>query len=142
MDMNHWTGIGRLTRTPAPELKHLANGKCVVEFSIACNGMKRGDQEDVLFLNCEAWDKQAEAIAKYTAKGLRVCVEGRLKLDKWEARDGTNRSQIRLVARNVQFIDWADDNTVDHGEPVRSGGPTRPAPQEAAAVADDDEPPF
>lgn len=139
MDMNHWSGIGRLTRDP--EARYLSSGKCVVKFSIACNGIKRGEKDEVLFLECEAWEKQAEAIAKYTAKSLRVAVEGRLKLDKWEARDGTTRSQIRLVAHKVQFIDWADDAK---NAAVPDGSPTRPAPQSAAAAAvtDDDELPF
>ena len=42
-------------------------------------------------------------MSQYLAKGRPVMVEGRLKLDQWQDRDGNNRSKLRVVIENFQF---------------------------------------
>ena len=98
--------MGNLTRDP--ELRNTTGGQSVCKFSLAVNrkwsasdGTKK---EEVTFIDCEAWGKVAETIAKYMAKGRALFVEGRLKLDQWE-KDGEKRSKIGVVVEGFQFID-------------------------------------
>ncbi len=98
--------MGNLTRDP--ELKSTAGGQSLCRFSLAVNRKwKAGDgtaKEEVTFIDCEAWGKTGETIAKYMAKGRALFVEGRLKLDQWE-KDGEKRSKMGVVVEGFQFID-------------------------------------
>jgi single-strand DNA-binding protein len=97
--------IGNLTRDV--ELKQLPSGNPVAQIGLAINRKwkdKAGeDQEEVTFVDCEAWGKTAEIMAKYLAKGKPVYIEGRLKLDSWE-KDGEKRSKMKVVVESFQFL--------------------------------------
>lgn len=99
--------MGNLTRDP--ELKRTSNDMAVAQLSIASNRRykdKMGElKEETTFVDCEAWGKTAETMAKYLAKGRPVFVEGRLKLDQWQDKDGNNRSKLKVVIENFQFVD-------------------------------------
>lgn len=92
--------LGNLTRDP--ELRQTASGASVCNFSIAVNeGF--GDKKKVNFFNVQAWQKTAEACAKYLSKGRPVLVEGRLQNRSYE-KDGQKRTITEIVAENVQFL--------------------------------------
>ena len=56
------------------------------------------------FVDCEAWGRQAEVMAQYLSKGRPVMIQGRLKLDSWQDKDGGNRSKLKVVVENFQFL--------------------------------------
>jgi single-strand DNA-binding protein len=43
-------------------------------------------------------------INKYFSKGKPIFIEGRLKLDSWEDKDGQKRSKLRVVVDDFQFV--------------------------------------
>lgn len=99
--------IGNLTRDP--EVRHTPSNQSVANFGLAINrryttsgGEKK---EETTFVDCEAWGKTGEAIGQYLTKGRPVFVEGRLKLDTWEEKDGGKRSKLKVVVDTFQFID-------------------------------------
>lgn len=98
--------IGNLTRDP--DLKYTAGNQAVCELGLAVNRRyktKEGeDREETTFVDCEAWGKQAEILKQYLSKGRPVFIEGRLKLDQWEDKDGGKRSKMRVVIENFQFL--------------------------------------
>jgi len=99
--------IGNLTRDP--ELRQTPKGTAVAQFGIAVNRTFRGEdgqsREEVTFVDLEAWGKQAETIAKFMTKGRPIFIEGRLKLDQWEDKNGGGkRSKLRVVVENFQFL--------------------------------------
>lgn len=91
---------GNLTRDP--EMRAVGDTN-VCKFGLAVN-RKYKDKEDVTFIDCEAWGKPAELIGKHFGKGKPIFVEGRLKLDRWEAKDGTKQSALRVVVEAFQFV--------------------------------------
>lgn len=100
--------MGNLTRDP--EMRYTPNNTAVTSFGIAVNRKwKDGQgqpQEEVTFVDCEAWSKTAEVINQYLKKGRPVFVEGRLKLDQWDdKKDGSKRSKLKVVIESVTFID-------------------------------------
>ncbi len=102
--MNKVILIGRLTKDP--ELKTTSNGLSTVTFSLAVqrpftnqNGEREAD-----FINCVAWRKQAENIAKYCNKGSQVAAEGRISTRTYDAQDGTKRYVTEVVCDNVTFL--------------------------------------
>jgi single-strand DNA-binding protein len=99
--------IGNLTRDP--ELKYLpSNQMPVCEIGMAINRKWTGQdgikKEETTFVDCTSFGKTAELIAKYVKKGDPLFVDGRLKLDQWEAQDGSKRSKMRVVIENFQFL--------------------------------------
>ena len=104
--------IGRLTRDP--ESRALPSGSAVVSFGLAVNRVYNNRQsgekvEETAFIDCEAWGRTGETIARYMKKGRQLFIEGRLKFDSWE-RDGQRRSKLSVVAENFQFIDSQGGN--------------------------------
>jgi single-strand DNA-binding protein len=99
--------MGNLTRDP--ELKYLPSNTPVCEFGLACNRkFRRADGEageEVLFVDCAAFARTAEVINQYLRKGRPIFIEGRLKLDRWQDKDGNNRSKHTVVIENFQFVD-------------------------------------
>ena len=74
--INNVTLIGRLTATP--ELRQTTTGKTVVSFCIAVE--RRFDRATSDFINIVAWNKTAEFVSKYFAKGDLIAqpAEGKL----------------------------------------------------------------
>src|SRR5829696_6565374 len=99
--------MGNLTRDP--QLKYLPSQTAVAEFGLACNRKFRTangeDREEVTFVDITAFGKQAEVINQYMTKGKPIFIEGRLKLDQWEDKNGGGkRSKLTVVVDNFQFI--------------------------------------
>jgi single-strand DNA-binding protein len=95
---------GNLARDP--ELRNInANGKStsVVNFTIATSRefTKQNGETDKIttFVQCEAWDSGAEAIADSLKKGDLVMVEGSLRNDSWE-KDGVKHSTMKIRVNN------------------------------------------
>jgi len=99
--------MGNLTRDV--EVRHTSGNQAVANLSIAVNRKfktQSGEsREEVTFVDCEAWGRTAEVMAQYLSKGRPVFIEGRLKLDQWEGKDGSKQSKLRVVVENFQFVD-------------------------------------
>ena len=104
--------MGNMTRDP--QLSFLPSNTPVVEFSIATSRtFKKQDGtqgEEVCFADCQMFGKRAEVVSKYFHKGSKILVEGRLKLDQWDAQDGSKRSKLRVFVENFDFIDKKQDS--------------------------------
>ncbi len=107
---------GNLTRDP--EMKY-AGEKAVTRFSIAINKRTR-DGEKTLFIDCEAWEKEAENVAEYKRKGDYVVVMGEIDIDEWEDKDtGKPRRKYYIKARRVAFEGTRRDERDDRDERPR-----------------------
>lgn len=99
--------VGNLTRDI--QLRYVGSEQAVADFGLAVNRRFRSkdgqDHEEVTFVDCEAWGKQAEVMKQYLSKGRPVLIEGRLKLDQWEDKQGGGkRSKLKVVVENFQFL--------------------------------------
>jgi single-strand DNA-binding protein len=148
--------VGNLTRDP--QLKYLPSQMAVAEFGLAVNHKyktKSGeDREEVLFIDIAAFGKQAEIINQYCAKGRALLVEGRLKYDTWEDKQGGGkRHKHSVVVDNFQLLGSRDGAPAgggqggggydaDAGGPPPNRGPSRPAPQNQSPARPAPEQPF
>jgi single-strand DNA-binding protein len=98
--------LGNLTRDI--ELRHTPSNQTVANIGLAVNRTfqtKDGERrEETTFVDCESWGRQAEVMAQYLSKGRPVLIQGRLKLDSWQDKDGGNRSKLKVVVENFQFV--------------------------------------
>lgn len=121
--------MGNLTRDP--QMKYLPSQTAVAEFGIACNRKYKTaageDKEEVAFVDCTAFGRQAETIEQYMTKGKPIFIEGRLRWDSWDDKaGGGKRSKITVVVENFQFIGGRDDGG-GHSEPAPAAVAERPA---------------
>jgi single-strand DNA-binding protein len=103
--------LGNLTRDP--QLKYLPSQTPVAEFGIACNRKFKTqsgeDKEEVTFVDCSAFGKTGELINQYFTKGKPIFIQGRLKYDSWEDKQGGGkRSKMTVIVENFQFIGGRD----------------------------------
>ena len=112
--MNKVILIGRLARDP--EMRTTANGTNSTTFTVAVSRTytNQNGERDTDFINCVAWRKQAENIAKYCTKGSQVAVEGRIQTRSYDAQDGTKRYVTEIIADNVTFLGGRGSNVSDN----------------------------
>lgn len=91
--------LGSLTKDP--ELKTTQSGKSVCSFSLAVDGFKKGETD---FIDCVAWNKTAENLAKFKKKGEQIAVTGRLTTRNYEDRNGNKRKAVEVTVNDLQFI--------------------------------------
>ncbi len=104
MNVNRVFIGGNVTRDP--QLSYLPSQTAVVEFGMATNRKwtKDGEKkEEVCFVDCRCYGKQAETLNKYIHKGDPLFIEGRLQFDSWE-KDGVRRSKHRIFVESFQFL--------------------------------------
>ena len=98
---------GRVTRTA--DLLYTKNGNAMCKFDLAVNEYYKTDNEYktvTSFVTVSVWGKYAESIARYMEKGTPVRVQGAIKQNNWEDKDGSRRSELYINATSVEFLDW------------------------------------
>ena len=60
--------------------------------------------EETTFVDVTVWGRTAEVMSEYLSKGSPVFIEGRLKLDSWEDKDGQKRSKLKVVCERMQMV--------------------------------------
>lgn len=98
--MNNVCLVGRLTKDV--QERRTQSGTPVVSFTLAVDRRKKEDGAD--FINCIAWDKAAETIAKYVHKGDLFGVTGHIQTRNYE-KDGRMVYVTEVVTTSFQFLE-------------------------------------
>jgi single-strand DNA-binding protein len=101
--------IGRLGKDP--ESKYTPTGKKVAHFSLAVSQRWKtaGETKEYTeWVNIEAWGRLGEVCQEYLKKGSLVYLEGRLKTEKFEGKEGDTKYFTKVVALSLQFLDKRD----------------------------------
>ncbi|MEB7824957.1 single-stranded DNA-binding protein [Staphylococcus chromogenes] len=91
---------GRITKDL--ELKPAGQTQ-VTNFSMAVDNPFKKD--DASFFDIVAFGKTAELLNNYCGKGSKILIEGNLKQDRFQDKEGNNRSVVRVIANRVEFLD-------------------------------------
>jgi single-strand DNA-binding protein len=89
--------IGNVVKDP--EVKSVKDTS-VAKFRLAVDDQYKKDS--VIYIDVEAWDKQADFVQKWIKKGKGVIIDGRLCMDSWE-KDGKKETKIYVKAQDVRF---------------------------------------
>ena len=73
----------------------------VLKNTLAVKREFKKDETD--FVNYVAFGKSAELLEKYTQKGSKLLIQGRLQIGSYE-KDGIKRSTADVVVENIEFI--------------------------------------
>lgn len=90
------------------ELRATASGMAVLTFSVAVNESRKnqqtGEYEDhPNYVDCTMLGRRAESVSRYLTKGTYVALTGRLHQNRWQNKDGQNRSKLEVTADNIHF---------------------------------------
>lgn len=121
-----------------PETRNAAKGDSTfTTFSIAVN--KPGADRDTkpLWINVTAFGKTGEFVGKYLKKGSKVLAQGALELQEYEAKDGTTKTSLKLLAVRVESLDSKSAGT---GTVTQSASAPQAAAVGAKPIADEDIP--
>ncbi len=105
-------GVGRLGRDA--ELRHLQSGEAVLNFSVACDGQKKGNEKTTTWLNCALWGKRAESLAPRLTKGTSVGISGTLSEREYTTKSGEVRRDLECRVDDVTFAGSKPQNGADY----------------------------
>ena len=77
-------------------------------FSMAVDNPFKKD--DTSFFDIVAFGKTAQLLNDYCVKGSKVLIEGNLKQDRFQDKEGNNRSVVRVIANRIEFLDSKGSN--------------------------------
>ena len=102
--------MGRLVSDP--ELKTTPSGVSVTTFRVAVdrNYVKQGEEREADFFDVVCWRQTAEFVCRYFGKGAMIAVDGQLQSRTYQAKDGSNRYVVEVVADNVSFTGERREN--------------------------------
>lgn len=105
--------IGNLGKDP--EVRYTSSGQAVANFPIATTEVstnREGNkQEYTEWHRIVAWGRLAEICGEYLTKGKPVYIEGSIRTRSWEDKSGNTRWTTEIVARNMQMLGYAGDNS-------------------------------
>ena len=110
--INNVVLVGRMTKDP--ELRRTASGVAVASFNLAVNrNFTSSDGQEADFIPCVVWNKAAENVEKYCAKGSLVGINGRLQSRTYDNAQGQKVYVVEAVCQSVQFLE-TKRNELDH----------------------------
>jgi single-strand DNA-binding protein len=95
------TIAGRLGRDA--EVKSTQGGTNVCRFSVATDAKRNGEKVTTWF-DVSIFGKRGEALARYLTKGTTVCVVGDLEARTFQAKDGSTKLALGVVASEVTLL--------------------------------------
>jgi single-strand DNA-binding protein len=135
--------IGRLTRDP--EGIQVRGANAGAKFGFAVNNRKLNQdtqqwEEIPVFIDCEIWNalkgesKQGDRFLQTVRKGQQVYIEGHMKMDQWEDKNGGGkRSKLLVVVESFQYLEARQDG--GNGGGGNMGDGSMRAPRQAAQPA-------
>ena len=139
--MNKVLLAGRLTRDP--EMRALASGKHVTQFSVATTEYAGNGKERPEFHNVVTWDRLAEVCGRYLGKGQQVALEGRLQTRTWDDDKGGRHWKTEIVATTVEMLsgrkkkDYAAESSAEAIEAAASADGSAEAAEMPSIPADE-----
>lgn len=116
--INEVTLLGNLGK--APEIRNTQGGLTIAEFSLATpERVKQGNEwkDTTEWHRCTAFGKLAEILQKYTDKGSKIHLKGRLQTQSWDdKKTGEKKYRTAIIVSDVILL----DSRKAEGAPARS----------------------
>ena len=120
--------VGNLGKDP--EVRYLDSGVAVANFSLATTENYKNKQGEKVsqteWHNIVLWRGLAEVAEKWLKKGSSVYIEGKIRTNKWEDKEGNTRYNTEILADNMTMLgnrinsDVSDKNDSKTASEVKS----------------------
>lgn len=134
-------GLGRVTRDA--EMKN-SDGNSVINFSLAVERSYQNDDgtRPVDFLSFVAWDKTAEAVAKYLKKGNLISYSySDARVNDYD-KDGARTQTFQFTLDQFEVLQQVKRDQEAPKAPVADAQPEAPAQEADEPIVDDSDLPF
>lgn len=133
--MNKVALVGRLTRDV--ETNTTQAGKTVARFSVAVSRKFKNEEGnyDADFINCVAFNRTADFISKYFAKGMAIGITGRIQTGNYTNKDGQKVYTTDVIVDEAEFVESKHANG---NAPVSDGDISNFVPTEDGNTPDAD----
>ena len=116
-----------------PDVRYTGGGSAVTRISVATSESWRDkesgeQQERTEWHRVVSFGRLAEIMSEYLKKGSKVYIEGSLRTNKWQDKEGNDRYTTEIIANEMQMLD-------SRGSAGNYTPPEEPARQPAAAAA-------
>lgn len=103
MSLNRIVVMGRICKDI--DFRTSQNGTSVARFTVACDRdyQTGGAEKQTDFIDCVAFKHTAQFVERNFRKGQLIAVVGRLTSNKWEDKNGQNRTSWAVTAESVYF---------------------------------------
>lgn len=113
MSVNKVILIGNLGADP--EVKYLAGDKVVANIRLATNeSYKDKDGQKITQTEwhaLELWDELAKFSEIHLKKGREIYIEGKIKSDQWQDKNGINRYSTKIRVNTLTLLRGGDPST-------------------------------
>jgi single-strand DNA-binding protein len=125
-----------------PEVKYSPRGTPVAKFSLATNERfkDRNDQwqDRTEWHNVVAWQRLAEIVGEFVAKGSKLYIEDKLQTSCWEdGQSGERKYRTEIVAREIVLLGTRVNGNGQHEESSKNDQPDDAA---SGPITDEDIP--
>lgn len=125
--------IGNLGKDP--EIRYLPNGDQVCNITLATSEKYKDKatgeaKENTEWHRVVFFGKLAEVCGQYLQKGKKIYVEGRIRTNKWQDKDGSDRYTTEIIGNEMKMLGGKDD-----GGGRETPAPSQPAKQTASSPA-------
>ena len=105
-------------------MRYTPSGTPVTNFRLAVSNNRRDAHgewtEYTEWFTVTAWERQAESVNQYLAKGRRVFVDGRLSTRQYTSNSGEARTSLEVRAFKVVFLDSPSGESTPEGVPTEA----------------------
>lgn len=112
MALNKVILFGRLTSDPI--FRQTQSGIAVCRFTVACDRQyadKQTGKREADFIEVQAWRQAAEFVSRYFKKGDAITVDGSLRNNNYEDKNGVKHYSYIVMADNIGFGGSKSENT-------------------------------
>ncbi len=118
-----------------PETRYMPSGGAVTSISVATNeswkDKQTGEkQERTEWHNITFFGRLAEIAGEYLKKGSQVYIEGSLRTEKWQDKQGNDRYTTKVIANEMQMLggrpgggDFAPQQSSSQPQPANQPAP-------------------
>jgi single-strand DNA-binding protein len=133
-----------------PEVRYMPSGSAVAEVSVATSEQWKDKQsgekqERTEWHRVTFFGRLAEIVGEYVRKGSQIYVEGSIRTEKWQDKQGQDRYTTKIIANEMQMLGGRTGGSTGFQQDMPSQAPTQstPAAAPAGSSADfDDDIPF
>ncbi len=132
-----------------PESRTTPGGMTVTNIRVATTE-RRKDRQSGDWVDETEWhrvvmfDRLAETAREYLRKGSQVFIEGQIRTNKWQDKDGNDRYTTEIIARDMQMLGGrpgagapAAERDQDYGAPAAAGRSSAAAGRREEPFEDD-----
>lgn len=119
--MNNVILTGRIAKNL--ELKYTQNNKVYCRFTLAVDkGLSKekkqqaeaNGQPTADFISCTAWEKTAENLQRYSAKGKKILVFGSIQTGSYTTQNGEKRYTTDVLVNRLEILEFVDNNNTNN----------------------------